>query len=246
MTFGLIMWKVQPHQFNDYYKEMRMKNISIIGDSISTYEGYNPLGYAVYYEADIIEENDMSTVQDTWWAQVIQEFGMKLCVNNSYSGSKVTGAGFPSACSDERLSNLHTDACKPDVIMIYMGFNDFGNGVRVKSRMLQKYYLCFESAYQYMLEKLKYFYPSADIICGTLMRSALKGYDEWMFPEQLAGVGIEEYNNAVREVCRKEKVYLADISKMGCRYETLDGSHPTVRGHEIMAHAWIDCLKNLY
>jgi len=29
------------------------------------------------------------------------------------------------------------------------------------------------------------------------------------------------------------------------RYETLDGSHPTAKGHSEIAHAWINALNNL-
>ena len=99
--------------------------VSILGDSISTYIGYNPRGYAVYYKEDKAYDNEINSVDDTWWKQVIDGLGGELCVNNSYSGSLVTGAFAPSACSAERCASLH-DETVPDIILIYMGTNDRG------------------------------------------------------------------------------------------------------------------------
>ena len=41
--------------------------ISIPRDSISTYVGYNPYGYSVYYKDDRLYDNDITSVDDTWW-----------------------------------------------------------------------------------------------------------------------------------------------------------------------------------
>lgn len=49
--------------------------ISILGDSISTYAGYNPPCYPVYYKDDKAYENDIVSVNDTWWKQVIDAVG---------------------------------------------------------------------------------------------------------------------------------------------------------------------------
>lgn len=111
-----------------------MRMVSVLGDSISTYEGYNPRGYAVYYDREKQYKNGMNSVYDTWWAKVNQRLRAYLCVNNSYSGSRVTGTGFPAACCEDRLAYLRTDTYSPDIILIYMGFNDFGNGVKIKRK----------------------------------------------------------------------------------------------------------------
>lgn len=71
--------------------------VSIIGDSISTYTGYNPAGYAVFYTEENIRNNNLQSVYDTWWAKVNQFLQAFLCVNASYSGSKVSGNIFPAA-----------------------------------------------------------------------------------------------------------------------------------------------------
>lgn len=223
-----------------------MRMVSILGDSISTYEGYNPLGYAVFYDKAMQVRNGLNSVYDTWWAKVNQRIGAYLCVNDSYSGSRVTGTGFPAASSIERLQNLRTSECVPELILIYIGMNDFGNGVKIKERsMSQKDMSAFEPAYDAMLAELKRLYPLAQVLCGTLMKSVLRGDSYWTFPERYAGVCLDEYNQVIRRTAEKRACLIADLAAMELRYETLDGSHPTVQGHQTMADAWGWCLAKL-
>ena len=89
---------------NPYYK----KRISILGDSISTLEGYNPLGHNLFFKGEICAKSGVSDMTDTWWGQVINLLGAELLVNNSWSGSRVSKLPdsqslFPSGCSDERV-----------------------------------------------------------------------------------------------------------------------------------------------
>ena len=226
-----------------------MRLVSIVGDSISTFEGFNPAGYAVFYDKEMMERNGLRTVYDTWWAKVNQALHAFLCVNNSYSGSTVSGKIFPAGESKERLSNLRTADYTPNIILVYMGFNDFGNGVEVHRarRFLAKNNtsVCFEDAYDNMLKTIRAYYPEAVAVCGTLMRTKMKGRADWRFPEQFAGVGLEEYNDVIRRISLKNRCYLADIALSGEYYETLDGSHPTAAGHAVIANAWIRCLDSV-
>ncbi len=213
--------------------------ISILGDSISTFEGYNPEGYAVYYDSSTQARNNLHSVSDTWWYQVIKELNGELCVNNSYSGSRVSGKAFPSATSKERLHCLHASS-QPDVILIYLGFNDFGYGVKIRNRFKLNDLSCFQDAYNIMLKTIKNRYQ-ARIICGTLMRTRMAGNDYWIFPEYYHGIAFEEYNETIRRVARRNRCDLADLGNQ--RYETLDGTHPTVNGHREIANAWLKCLR---
>lgn len=223
--------------------------VSILGDSISTYEGYNPEGYSVFYDKTMQMQNGLSSVYDTWWAKVNQALHAYLCVNNSYSGSKVTGDAFPAASSQIRTSCLHNGQYSPDMILIYIGFNDFGNGVPAAKRGLKSLFCkdltCFKDAYEDMLRKIRNNYPNAKIVCGTLMRTVIKENSYWVFPEDYRGIAFEDYNNAIRKSCKKAYCCLADLSALNMRYETLDGTHPTNQGHETIALAWVTCLKQL-
>lgn len=208
--------------------------VSVLGDSISTYEGYIPKNYKVYYDEERQKRNGLTSVYDTWWAKVNQYLKAYLCVNNSYSGSKVSGA-FPGAESVERTSSLHKIAYYPDAILVYMGTNDFGFGVPVE---------VFEKAYQKMICQLRTNYPSARILCATIARSYMQGNEKWEYPEMYGGTALEEYNQAIRKVVKARKdIELMDLPNVGIRYETLDGTHPTRRGHAELAQMWISCLN---
>ena len=135
--------------------------VSILGDSISTYEGFNPPGHAVYYDSAYRCLNGLTSVYDTWWAKVNQFLKAYLCVNNAWSGSRVCG-DFPAASHPRRTGALHTEQARPDLILIYMGFNDFAGGSGAGA---------FEAAYDAMVAALQANYPRAWIFCGTLMRS---------------------------------------------------------------------------
>lgn len=224
-----------------------MPTVSILGDSISTFEGYNPENYEVYYDKYMQARNRLIDVNDTWWAKTFYHFGWNLCVNNSYSGSKVSGKVFPAASSEARLMKLKTDGSLPDFILIYIGFNDFGYGVEIGKNHLfgTEDTESFSGAYKQMISRIKSLYPTSRVICGTLMRSRIKHNCDWRFPERFAGIPLEEYNHVIRNVCKKEHIFLADLSAIGQKYETLDGTHPTADGHRVIAEAWIDCIENL-
>lgn len=226
-----------------------MRYVSIMGDSISTYEGYVPEGYAVYYDSWTRTRNGLTSVYDTWWAKVNQALKAYLCVDNAFSGSRVTGDAFPAASCEQRTGALHTAAAVPDIILVYIGFNDFGDGVPIRAPGLKGLFRkdpnSFEAAYTKMLKQIKRAYPYAKIVCGTLMRSTVAGYDTWTFPERFCGVPYEDYSHAIRRACKREKCYLADLSALGLRYETLDGTHPTKNGHHTLFLAWERCLTQL-
>lgn len=221
-----------------------MKPISIVGDSISTYAGYNPPNCAVFYDTAKQQANGLTSVRDTWWYRVTNHLGGRLCVNQSYSGCKVTGSGFPSASCEERLSQLHTNETSPALILIYVGFNDFGAGVKIhKDDRPKQISDCFEDSYAAMLETIRQFYPTATVICGTLLQTFAKGHDNWQFPETCAGIHIDRYNDTIRRLTHEKNVLLADLAATHILYETLDGAHPTANGHQTIADAWISCLK---
>lgn len=101
----------------------------------------------------------------------------------------------------------------------------------------------FATAYESMLSGLKSTHPEAQVICGTLMMPHMKEYDEWGFPTHYHGNSFEDYNAAIRGTCDKCLCELADLAALGIRYQSLDGTHPDVVGHEEIANAWIKCLS---
>lgn len=226
-----------------------MKFVSILGDSISTYEDFNPCRYAVYYDHGNSMINGLSSVYDTWWMKVSQSMHTSICVNNSFSGSCVSGKNFPAGESKERILNLRTNKFEPDYILVYIGFNDFAKGVPIRNDGLIRRFRhgsdTFEDAYKNMLNAIKTNYPNTIVMCGTLMRTVMKRDTEWVFPEQISGISYEDYNDAIRTACKKNNCYIVDLSAYDTRYETLDGVHPTAQGHDTIAWEWIRCLDGL-
>lgn len=232
-----------------------MRLVSVYGDSLSTLDGCNPAGYAVYYDKARQAANGIEGPGDTWWGKVIQVLGGELCVNDSYSGSLVSGDSFPAGTSEERLRALGREGAGPNIVLVYLGINDFGKAVRVSrdgrgpsAGPSPKPDLCtFEDAYGYMLEAMARLHPAAAIVCGTLMRTEMKGMssEEWSFSRFYAQARLEDYNDAIRRACGESPALLADLAASDVRYETLDGLHATARGHQTMADAWVRCLGEL-
>ena len=158
----------------------------------------------------------------------------ELCVNNSCAGSMITGDDIISATSDIRIENLSTKAHTPDIILVAMGFNDYGFGRDIAD---------FEVKYNLMLNKLSARYPKTEIICGTLAESFVSERSTYLFPLTPGNNKLADFNNVIRKVCKAKGIRLADIAGKK-KYETLDGVHPTVAGHNTLANLWIDCLKS--
>lgn len=72
----------------DARKPLTGSTFSILGDSYSTFSGWIPEGNAVYYpNPDCVD--DVLRVEDTWWHILLKRNGMKLLLNDSYSGATV-------------------------------------------------------------------------------------------------------------------------------------------------------------
>ncbi|MDE7187506.1 MAG: hypothetical protein K2O13_08385, partial [Lachnospiraceae bacterium] len=152
-------------------KEMKL---SILGDSISTYEGWIPEGNSVFYP----HNGAVQDVSQTWWKIVLDETGFVLCTNGSSSGSTCIGdsraADVKAGCSDLRISQLSgADGEAPDIIIVYMGTNDMIESAQIGDNdglkpVEEGPVDNFSDAYTLTLDKLKAQYPSAQIYCCTL------------------------------------------------------------------------------
>lgn len=106
-------------------------NVSILGDSYSTFLGYIPEGQAVYYPR-IEKVADVTDVTHTWWQPLFERRNMTLLINDSYSGSTVCkdtrpGQGMESAFvyrMHNTMSKKGWQGKKPDVIFLFGTTND--------------------------------------------------------------------------------------------------------------------------
>ncbi len=221
---------------------MKMKNkdhrplFSILGDSISTLEGYTEPEDAAFYEGLNKLQADIFSPEDTWWGQVIRSLDGELLVNHSFSGSMVCrhrNCLYPSyGCSDERTSALDRNGMMPDVIMVFMGTNDWGHGMKLMPDDPSDHedISIFSVAYQKMLEKLISRYPSAEIWCFTLPVSMCTKKDTYLFPYKFGGIHIEEYCEIIRLCAEKYRCRVIDLYRYAKPFDTIDGFHPNAEG----------------
>lgn len=223
---------------------------SVLGDSISTFQGYNPEGYHVFFP----EYGDVENVEDTWWQRVADDLGLTLYVNGSSSGATVagdsTGTENPQcSCNELRTRALSgpEGAC-PDRIVIYLGTNDVLQSIPLGDNdgtapVEEGVVETFSDAYTLMLDKVQANYPSSEIYCCTLLPVGDYGtetpYVEFVNGEQLTSA---DYGETIARIARNRGLSVIDLSDCGVAIENLhemtsDGVHPTAAGMERIAEA---------
>ena len=212
------------------------KKLSILGDSISTFEGYVPSGNATYYPKDTVQ-----AVADTWWMKLINGLDMVLDVNNSWSGSRVTTTnGETAAGCMARCQNLGTS---PDVIIVFMGINDFNSEVALGTydgkTAVPSTTTTFREAYGIMLDKILTKYQTAEVWVCTL--SPCERNNPEGFPEINGnGVALASFNDAIRELANAFGVKVLEHGT-ALTYQNMsaynpDELHPNKYGHSIIAN----------
>ena len=265
---------------------LKGKKLSILGDSISTYVDYcNNTSYnstiggnCVFYSPNRSDRPDLKdiAVTDTYWMQLINEYDMELCVNNSSSGSRVIGIGNVSGSTrdqayDTRACQLHNDHTgeQPDIISIYIGFNDHGAAApqgRITTGSYEavdfdtlitmqdgKYVYATPTTvaegYAVMLHKIKTTYPNAKLLMMNIPHVA------WQDGNAERGVELPKYNELIAKMAAHYGVTLVDLysteisgdsTSNRAAYALGDGIHPNCAGHDVMTRALADALKTVY
>lgn len=229
------------------------KKVSIIGDSISTYNGYIPSGYRYYYP-----RGDIQNVNDTWWMSLINETGLVLLKDAAWSGSGVTGnseGAASAACSTQRVSDLADGDTKPDIILIYISTNDWaGSTIEVPdSREIGSFDSRSEipaegtitnisDAYALMLYKIRTTYPQARVYCITNIEG--RQTEDQTYPiENDHNQTIHQVNHAITEIAHIFGATVVDLETCGIHYwnvssYTVDGTlHPNKAGAALIKEA---------
>lgn len=231
--------------------------ISILGDSISTYDGWIPEGFNVFYPLS----GDLTDVSQTWWKSLIDDTGMELCANNSSSGSTCSGDSLSIddpmfGCSDGRLSFLvGSQGRLPDIIVIYMGTNDLLNGVPIGdndgTKLVEEGNVeNFSDAYCLMLDKLASYYPTAQIFCCTLAPVGDWGTDQpFVIFENHLGLTAEEYSDQIKVIADSKGAAVIDLYHCGITVDNLaemttDGVHLTLVGMELVKEKVLAALQS--
>ena len=210
-----------------------MKRLSILGDSISTYigisnndaanesTGVNPYFYRPPFP-----------LSGTYWARVIEHFGLSLCVNNAYSGGNLSGQGDPISGVSRAAALARDDGQMPDLILVFMGINDLGRGVDIG---------VFSADYRKTLAIIRQHYPQAKVVCVNLPDRHPSVHERTLL-----------FNQAISDAVAAmgEGFYIADLFNSRLKDDfyylnTLDGLHPDEDGMRIIADVVIDTIKGI-
>ncbi len=206
--------------------------ISILGDSVSTFEGYTP-SKAVFFDRYNSFETGINTVEDTWWMQVIRALGGDLGVNHSLAGSTVAGGISSSGASMDRIRALGAEGV-PDMILIFMGANDWAYGILPDE---------FRKAYGLMLDRVKESYPDSEIWCGTIASGKLVDPAERFFFNMDGLISPRIYSDIIDSLAGDRHLHTADMARNQVEYETIDGVHPNKEGMKTLADLWLKSIQ---
>ena len=180
--------------------------VSVMGDSLSTYNGYTRgMKYYSFYSPEHM------SVSQTWWMKYINDHSMRLGVCEALGGSKVGWyQGDPSGydatkcmASQERIDALN-DNGTPDVILFFGGTNDIGGTPLGNFTPGQNIgdVGTFYNAYQTAIYRMKTSYPNAKIISITpYYRKEIWG-PQWQ---------VDAYVDAIKTVCQYYGVECYDL-----------------------------------
>lgn len=198
-------------------------SFSVIGDSYSTFKGFNdPIANVWFYPRG---ENDVTSVDQTWWKLFERESGIRLEQNNSFSGSAV--------CTHHRnnTTDLYNsfvgrvgNVREAGLIIIEGATNDntfkAPMGEYVWSGFTDAQKRTYRGGTAYVIDFLKRKYPKSTII--FMLNSGLSN----------------DINSSTEEICKHYGIPLLKLGSMTRKLE-----HPDVEGMKTING---ELLKFLY
>ena len=208
------------------------KIISILGDGASAFAGTIPVAdsfnknHASYYP-----QGDVSAAEDMWWNQLIAQLGAKLGVNDSWSGTQVTGTDAAAMASLTRIQNLGSNGT-PDVIVFFGGATDIQNRVRLTQftsatlDLNATSWSSFTDAYAAAILRLKHYYPNSHII------AVLPNYAPASYSNSL----VDDYCTVMQDICDYYGIFTVDLR------QKVEGIYPDAAGMDAITVEVLDCL----
>nr|WP_253952423.1 SGNH/GDSL hydrolase family protein [Xylanibacter muris] len=194
------------------------KSVSVLGDSYSTFKSYVvPDTNYVWYSEDVVERTDVNDVCQTWWHLLIKNNGLRLCVNNSFSGATICNTGYKKEdYSDRSFCTRLNMLGSPDILLIFGATNDSWAGSPVGeykySGWTSSDLYSFRPAMAYMLSNVKKRYPNVDIY--FILNDGLS----------------KDITVSCREICEHYAVKCINLKNIDKR-----SGHPTVKGMKQIA-----------
>lgn len=197
--------------------------VSVLGDSYSTYQGWIPEGNEPWYGPGY--GNDVNDVSQTWWYQLIEDNGLQLELNNSWSGATICNTGYGGEDYTVRsfLTRADNLGDNPDVIFVFGGTNDSWAGSPLGEENGTDMYTV-RPASKAMLKKLKASYPEA--LCMVIINTELS----------------EDVENAIIEACEIEEIPYMKLNAIDKQ-----AGHPSINGmKQISRQVWKATAPLLY
>ena len=197
--------------------------VSVLGDSISTYQGISNdeeahpslAGNPYFYREPF-------PLRKTYWMRLLRSLGLTLCVNNAWSGGNLSGREDETAGVNRARALSRTDGTNPDLVIVFMGINDLGRNLPAEQ---------FRRDYEYTLALLRAQYPKAYLCCINLPDR-----------DPVLSRRAECFNRIIDEAAEKtgERCFVADLFRSPLRFDTyylntLDGLHPDMDGMRMIA-----------
>ena len=134
MEIKFVKWLMLQIIVDRRIKMKTIGNVFILGDSISTFEGYIPEGNWCWYFKSPQNDTDVCDVNETWWKLLLEATDSNMVLNCSFSGSTLCHTGYDGSDWSEyisfsaRLLNLIKEDFfaknKIDTFFIFGGTND--------------------------------------------------------------------------------------------------------------------------
>lgn len=235
---------------SDVVDRYKGKRFSLLGDSISTFgtpSATNEDGtycYSYYpsascrYSVDGVDSIAFD-VENTYWMKLIERTGMVLGINDSYRGTRVSGTS--NAFNLQTRINHLGENGTPDVILVYGGTNDAGNGVTIgtfNTENPQNYtdeqiaslpVSTFADGYRAMLIRLMKTYPLAEIV--VVLPTFTSSY--------YTITNLDLYVEVIKEACDFFGIKYIDARCTGINVYNratylVDGIHPNAKGMDLL------------
>ena len=183
----------------------KKRNVFIMGDSYSTYEGYIPDGYRFYYSDERKDKPIVNGVEKTWWNRVADENDLNVVLNDSFSGSTICNtvkenysveSSFVSRI-DQYIAEEGFADRKIDTMFIFGGTNDSWIDAPVGNLKYSDWTAdelkCVLPAFCYLINRARTIAPDIIVIINTgLKQEIIEGF-----------IKVCE-KNGVRYLCLKE------------------------------------------
>ena len=197
-------------------------------------------GLTINFLGDSITEGHGTTDPEKAFHQIIKEkYGLEFAYNYGIGGTRIARQLVPTR--DRTKHDLYFELRaeimdrNADAVVVFGGTNDYGHGDAPLGETESEDIYTFCGAVNSLIGKLEREFPKAEIIFMT----PLHRLNETQ-PTQPDGKILEDYVNAIREICKKRNIPVIDlfeINPLDPRDAELvpDGLHPSDEGHKIMA-----------